>query len=160
MATVFPNAEAADMAERLSPIAVQIIGEWCTLPRQLTAFHQTGSLRVTESYNRLDGRDIIDKSKTKKSERVIALPRFLAQELQEYMKTEREPNENERLFPFAKYALDNTLKTAAKLAGVKEIRVRDLMNPNLSLDSHQAPTAPALHCVFKRCLSQLRQITP
>lgn len=80
MATIFPNAEAADMAERLSPIAVRVIGEWCTLPRQLTAFRQASSLRVTESYSRLDGRDIIDKPKTKKSERVIALPRFLAQE--------------------------------------------------------------------------------
>ena len=81
---------------------------------------------MTKSYSRLDGRDIIGPPKTKKSERVIALPRFLAQELQEYMEMECDIKEDDRLFPFTKYALSNTLKTAAKLAGVKEIRVHDL----------------------------------
>lgn len=90
MATILPNTEAADVAERPSPIAVRVIGEWRTLPRQLTAFRQTGSMRVAESYSRLDGRDIIGKPKTKKSESAIALPRFLAQEPQEYMEMEWE----------------------------------------------------------------------
>lgn len=102
------------------------------------------TISVTKSYSRLNGRDIIGKPKTKKSERVIALPRFLAQELQEYMEMEREPNENERLFPFTKYALNNTLKTAAKLAGVKEIRVHDLRHSHVSLLINLGFTAVAI----------------
>ena len=74
----------------------------------------------------------------------LLLPRFLAQELQEYMKMEREPNENERLFPFTKYALNNTLKTAAKLAGVKEIRVHDLRHSHVSLLINLGFTAVAI----------------
>lgn len=46
------------------------------------------TISVTKSYSRLDGKDIIGPPKTKKSERVIALPRFLAQELQEFMEME------------------------------------------------------------------------
>ena len=102
------------------------------------------TISVTKSYSRLNGRDIIGKPKTKKSERVIALPRFLAQELQEYMEMEREPNENERLFPFTKYALNNTLKTTAKLAGVKEIRVHDLRHSHVSLLINLGFTAVAI----------------
>ena len=102
------------------------------------------TISVTKSCSRLNGRDIIGKPKTKKSERVIALPRFLAQELQEYMEMEREPNEDERLFPFTKYALNNTLKTAAKLAGVKEIRVHDLRHSHVSLLINLGFTAVAI----------------
>ena len=102
------------------------------------------TISVTKSYSRLNGRDIIGKPKTKKSERVIALPRFLAQELQEYMEMEWEPNEDERLFPFTKYSLNNTLKTAAKLAGVKEIRVHDLRHSHVSLLINLGFTAVAI----------------
>ena len=102
------------------------------------------TISVTKSYSRLNGRDIISKPKTKKSERVIALPRFLAQELQEYMEMEWEPNGDERLFPFTKYALNNTLKTAAKLAGVKEIRVHDLRHSHVSLLINLGFTAVAI----------------
>ena len=102
------------------------------------------TISVTKSYSRLNGRDIIGKPKTKKSERVIALPRFLAQELREYMEMEWEPNEDERLFPFTKYSLNNTLKTAAKLAGVKEIRVHDLRHSHVSLLINLGFTAVAI----------------
>lgn len=58
------------------------------------------TISITKSYSRLDGRDIIGKPKTEKSERVIAMPKFLAQELQEYIEMEWEPEENGRVFPF------------------------------------------------------------
>ena len=102
------------------------------------------TISVTKSYSRLDGRDIIGPPKTKKSERVIALPRFLAQELQEYMEMECDIKEDDRLFPFTKYALSNTLKTAAKLAGVKEIRVHDLRHSHVSLLINLGFTAVAI----------------
>ena len=99
---------------------------------------------MSKSYTRLNGRDIIGKPKTKKSERVVAMPRFLAQELEEYIEMEWEPAEDERLFPFTKYALNNTLKTAAKAAGVKEIRVHDLRHSHVSLLINLGFTAVAI----------------
>ena len=89
-------------------------------------------------------KNILTLTKTKKSERVIALPRFLAQELQEYMEMECDIKEDDRLFPFTKYALSNTLKTAAKLAGVKEIRVHDLRHSHVSLLINLGFTAVAI----------------
>lgn len=60
------------------------------------------------------------------------------------MEMEWEPNEDERLFPFTKYALNNALKTAAKLAGVKEIRVHDLRHSHVSLLINLGFTAVAI----------------
>ena len=102
------------------------------------------TITVSKSYARLNGKDIIGPPKTKKSERMIALPRFLAQELQEYMEMEYDIKEDDRLFPFTKYALNNTLKTAARLAGVKEIRVHDLRHSHVSLLINLGFTAVAI----------------
>ena len=102
------------------------------------------TISVTKSYSRLDGRDIIGKPKTKKSERVIAMPRFLSQELQEYIEMEWDPGEDGRVCPFTKYALNNTLKTASRLAGVKEIRVHDLRHSHVSLLINLGFTAVAI----------------
>ena len=124
---------------------------WCGLregellaltPRDVDTANRTVS--VSKSYTRLNGRDIIGKPKTKKSERVVAMPRFLAQELEEYIEMEWGPAEDERLFPFTKYALNNTLKTAAKAAGVKEIRVHDLRHSHVSLLINLGFTAVAI----------------
>ena len=57
---------------------------------------------------------------------------------------ELEPGEDGRIFPFTKYALNNTLKTAAKLAGVKEIRVHDLRHSHVSLLINLGFTAVAI----------------
>lgn len=103
------------------------------------------TISVTKSYSRLDGKDIVGPLKTKKSERVIVLPRFLAQELQEYMEMEYDIKDDDRLFPFTKYALSNTLKTAAaKLAGVKETRVHDPRRSHVSLLINLGFTAVAI----------------
>ncbi len=124
---------------------------WCGLregellaltPRDVDTAKRT--ISVTKSYARLNGRDIIGKPKTKKSERVVAMPRFLAQELEEFMEMEWEPAGDERLFPFTKYALNNTLKTAARQAGVKEIRVHDLRHSHVSLLINLGFTAVAI----------------
>lgn len=124
---------------------------WCGLregellaltPKDVDTANRT--ISVTKSYTRLEGRDIIGKPKTKKSERVVAMPRFLSQELEEYMEMEWEAADDERLFPFTKYALNSTLKTAARLAGVKEIRVHDLRHSHVSLLINLGFTAVAI----------------
>lgn len=57
---------------------------------------------------------------------------------------EWDPGEDGRVFPFTKYALNNTLKTASRLAGVKEIRVHDLRHSHVSLLINLGFTAVAI----------------
>ena len=45
-----------------------------------------GTVSITKSYQRLNGRDVITDPKTQKSNRVIKMPDFLVEEMQDYLK--------------------------------------------------------------------------
>lgn len=91
------------------------------------------TLTINKSYQRLNGRDVITTPKTKKSNRVIKMPKFLCEELQEYIGMLYEVNENDRLFPITKHYLHHEMDRGAKLAGVKRIRIHDLRHSAISL---------------------------
>ena len=91
------------------------------------------TLTINKSYQRLNGRDVITTPKTKKSNRVIKMPRFLCEEMQEYIGMLYEVNENDRLFPITKHYLHHEMDRGAKLAGVKRIRIHDLRHSAISL---------------------------
>lgn len=91
------------------------------------------TLTINKSYQRLNGRDVITSPKTKKSNRVIKMPRFLCEEMQEYIGMLYEVNENDRLFPITKHYLHHEMDRGAKLAGVKRIRIHDLRHSAISL---------------------------
>jgi len=71
--------------------------------------------------------------KTPGSNRVVSIPKFLAEEIREYVSKLYEPRPDDRLFDrsdrFVRYALNKT----AELAGVKKIRVHDLRHSHASL---------------------------
>ena len=94
---------------------------------------ENGILHVTKSYTRLKGEDIIGPPKTNKSVRDVKMPRFLIEELKEFVSFETMVKPKERLFPLTKSALNAIMKRAAKSAGVKQIRVHDLRNSHVSL---------------------------
>ena len=91
------------------------------------------TLTINKSYQRLNGRDVITTPKTKKSNRVIKMPKFLCEEMQEYIGMLYEVNENDRLFPITKHYLHHEMDRGAKLAGVKRIRIHDLRHSAISL---------------------------
>lgn len=43
------------------------------------------TLTISKSYQRLNGKDVITTPKTKKSNRMIKMPKFLCEEMQEYI---------------------------------------------------------------------------
>ncbi len=43
------------------------------------------TVRINKSYQRLHGEDVITTPKTKKSNRMIKMPKFLCEEMQEYL---------------------------------------------------------------------------
>ena len=90
------------------------------------------TLRINKSYQRLKGEDVITSPKTPKSNRVIAMPQFLCDEMQDYLKMLYELGENDRIFPLSKSFLHHEMDRGAEEAGVKRIRIHDLRHSAIS----------------------------
>lgn len=91
------------------------------------------TLTINKSYQRLKGKDVITSPKTPKSNRTIKMPRFLCEEMQEYIGMLYEIGENERIFQITKSYLHHEMDRGAKAAGVKRIRIHDLRHSAISL---------------------------
>ena len=87
------------------------------------------TLRINKSYQRLQGKDVITTPKTKKSNRVIQMPDFLCDEMQDYFKQLYGLEPDSRIFPLSKYALKRGMAFGCKASGVKVIRIHDLRHP-------------------------------
>ena len=91
-----------------------------------------GTLRITRSYQRIKGKDVITSPKTPKSVRTITLPDFLSEETEEYIALFGIADE-ERMFPVSKSYLYHEVQRGCKASGVKRIRVHDLRHSHVSL---------------------------
>lgn len=91
------------------------------------------TLAINKSYQRLKGKDVITSPKTPKSNRTIKMPKFLCEEMQEYIGMLYEVGENERIFQITKSYLHHEMDRGAKAAGVKRIRIHDLRHSAISL---------------------------
>ena len=91
------------------------------------------TLRINKSYQRINGRDIITEPKTPKSNRVIKIPSFLCDEMQDYIGMLYGAEKDTRLFPISKTALYRAMKTGCEKAEVKKIRIHDLRHSHVSL---------------------------
>ena len=92
-----------------------------------------GTLSVTKSYQRLNGKDIITEPKAPKSNRIIRMPDFLVEEVKEYIELLYDIQPNDRLFEITKGYLYNEMNRGSKAAGVKRIRIYDLRHSHVSL---------------------------
>lgn len=90
-------------------------------------------IRITKSYQRIGGRDIITTPKTPKSNRKVPIPRFLCQELMDYMAAKYFLQPDERLFPYTKSYLSHEIIRGCKITGVKRIRIHDIRHSHASL---------------------------
>ena len=91
------------------------------------------TVSINKTYLRLNGRDVITTPKTEKSNRTITMPRFLADEIHDYLKMLYDVGENDRMFTVTKYYLHHEMDRGAKQAGVKRIRIHDLRHSHISL---------------------------
>ncbi len=92
-----------------------------------------GTLRINKTYHRTKGEDVITSPKTKQSYRIITVPAFLCEEIQEYLDMQYAPAPGQRLFPTSKGYLTRELQRGAKAAGLERIRVHDLRHSHVSL---------------------------
>lgn len=61
------------------------------------------------------------------------MPKFLCEEMQEYIGMFYSAKENDRLFPISKSYLHHEMDRGSKTAGVKRIRIHDLRHSHVSL---------------------------
>ena len=95
---------------------------------------ETSELSITKSYQRLKGVDTITDPKTPNSVRRIAMPKFLAEEMKEYLENFRDDlGPHDRIFDVTKYYLTHEMERGCKESGVKRIRVHDLRHSHVSL---------------------------
>ena len=105
---------------------------------------EAGTVSISKSYQRLKGKDVITTPKTKKSNRVIKMPKFLCGEMEDYLKMFYSAGADERIFPVSKHYLHHEMDRGAKAAGVKRIRIHDLRHSHISLLIDMSFTALAI----------------
>ena len=94
---------------------------------------KAGTVKISKSYQRLHGEDVITTPKTKKSNRTVKMPPFLCEEIQDYLKMLYGLKKKDRIFTFSKSYLHHEMDRGAKAAGVKRIRIHDLRHSHVSL---------------------------
>lgn len=94
---------------------------------------EKSTLKINKSYQRINCQDIITEPKTPKSNRIISMPDFLAEEMEEYIYSLYKIQDDDRIFPVTKSYLHSEMIRGCKKAGVKRIRNHDLRHSHCSL---------------------------
>lgn len=100
-------------------------------------------LKITKTYTRYGGQDIISPPKTENGIRNVAMPEFLFREVTEYIGAEG-LRKNERIIPHSIAFLKYHLSCGCKKSGVKRIRIHDIRHSHVSLLIDQGFTAAAI----------------
>ena len=91
------------------------------------------TLRINKSYQRIKGKDVITTPKARKSNRVLTLPDFLAEEMQDYISRLPYLKVDGRIFTITKSGLHHEIDRGCRETGVKRIRVHDLRHSHVSM---------------------------
>lgn len=94
---------------------------------------KASKVSITKTYHLIDGEDVFTPPKTKKSVRTIAVPRFLVDELKDYLIANPGIGPDGRLFPVTKYYPKHEMERGCRISGVTEIRIHDLWHSHVSL---------------------------
>lgn len=101
------------------------IGELMALTKSDIDIHKK-TISITKSYQRLGNRDVITEPKTPKSKRVVSIPGFLSEIIDDFIKSSFGLSDYDRLFPITKGYLTNEMKRGIRLSGVKKIRTHSI----------------------------------
>lgn len=105
---------------------------------------ERGTVSINKSYQRINKQDVITTPKTPKSIRVIQMPKFLCDEMQDYFKMFYSLDSDGRIFPISKNYLHREMARGSKATGVKRIRIHDLRHSHVSLLIDMGFTALAI----------------
>ena len=102
------------------------------------------TVSISKTFQHTGGKDVITPPKTEKSNRTITMPRFLADEMQEYLKMQYDIGIDDRMFPVTKSYLYREMQRGCQETGVKRIRIHDLRHSHISLLIDQGFSAVAI----------------
>ncbi len=105
---------------------------------------EKSTVSINKSYQRLNKKDVITTPKTKKSNRLIQMPQFLSEEIQDYLRQFYYLEPDSRIFPISKNYLHREMERGCKATGVKRIRIHDLRHSHISLLIDMGFTALAI----------------
>jgi len=108
------------------------LGEMLALTKKDIDFKR-GIIRITKSFQRIKGEDLITDPKTPNSVRNVQMPDFLAEELKDYIGSLYGVDDGDRIFPITKSYLHHEMKRCCEASGVKKIRIHDLRHSHVSL---------------------------
>lgn len=91
------------------------------------------TVTINKSLQHLKGKDVITSPKTEKSNRTIRLPKFLCDEMLDYLKMLYDVGLDDRMFPVTKSYLYREMERGSKQAGGKRIRIHDIRHSHVSL---------------------------
>ena len=94
------------------------------------------TLHIHKNYQIVKGQEMIITPKSEKGNRVIELPDFICEEMEDYFASLYKADPESRIFPFTKYYLHHEMDRGAKSAGVKRIRIHDLRHSSCALLIH------------------------
>ena len=90
-------------------------------------------MSITKTFQVINRQEIVTSPKTEKSNRVIDLPGFLCEEIEDYIASLYKVEDHMRLFPVTKYYLNHEMERGCKASGVKKIRVHDIRHSACAL---------------------------
>lgn len=92
------------------------------------------NISVSKTFSRINGKDNITPPKTPKSNRVVQIPEFLAEELKDYLDSlDENHKDTDRIFSFTKSKIEHEMIRGCKEAGLEKIRVHDLRHSHVSM---------------------------
>lgn len=94
---------------------------------------EKGTVKISKTYQRIKGEDMITSPKTKKSNRTVQMPDFLCTEMQEFFDMQYGLKRKDRIFNITKSYLHHEMDRGSKAAGVNGIRIHDLRHSHISL---------------------------
>lgn len=99
---------------------------------------------INKTYFKKNGKEYMTAPKTDAGERVIGLPKFLVDEVKDYLRMNPQIQSNQRMFTFSSCYLRTEIKRGADLAGLHRIRVHDLRHSHVSLLINRGFTAVSI----------------
>lgn len=100
------------------------MGELLALTKEKFDF-RTNVIKIDESQQRIDGKNIITPPKTRKSIRKVAMPDFLAEEIKIYFIYFYKLKSNDLIFTFSKSFLHHEMDRGLRKTNEKRISAHD-----------------------------------
>lgn len=108
------------------------VGELLALTSEDIDF-ENGTVNISKTYYRRNQTDYVTPPKTESSNRKITIPKFLAEEMKDFVDRQYGLTPEDQIFPITDRAIQKKMKQKTEQAKLKPIRVHDLRHSHIAL---------------------------